>query len=211
MSKKSISFLFEGKMNIKYWILVGILALGIVFLTMDNCGNSDKYNKLKGEYNTYKTISRVIVAEAIQTINKQTEEIKRLDGKIDFLQGIIEVKDEDLAEIEEDLGELKREFKDLQECQIQYNKLVEGFNLCKSISADKDQVIFNLQEKYEAQVAVSLEYKSMYESVQKLTEIRTKQIKELENINRRLRLTSKFKTGIVITMAVVVAYSLLKD
>ena len=193
------------------WILVGILILGVVFLVMDNCGNDDKYNKLKGEYATYYTISKKIVQQSLETIDKQSEEIVALDKKLDSLQGIIKMKDKDLAEKEDELGELKREFADLEECQAQYDKLVAAFSLCKSISGDKDEVIFNLNEKYEAQVVISLKYKDMYESTIPLIDIHIKQVKELENINRRLKLTGKLKTGLVVAIAGVVLYSLLKD
>ena len=197
--------------NKSSWILVCILGLGIVFLGLDNCGDTAKYNKLKGEYQTYYTISKKIVQQSIETINEQGEEIIALDKKLDFLHGIIEVKDKDLADKKDELGKLQKEFDSLDECQGQYNKLVDAFTLCKAISSIKDKVIFSLNKKYESQVVISLEYKKMYKSVQELIDIRTKQVKELEKINRRLKLTSKLKTGIVLTMAGVVLYSLLKD
>jgi DNA repair exonuclease SbcCD ATPase subunit len=192
------------------WILVGLLVLGVVFLMLDNCGDTAKYNKLKGEYQTYYDISRKVVATSIAEIHEQDKEIVKLAKKITYLHGIIEVKDADLADKEEELGELKREFADLEECQQQYDKLVEAFTLCKSIVVDKDSVIFNLNKKYEAQVVISLNWEKMYKSVRPLIDIHLKQVKELENINRRLKLTSKLKTGIVVAMAGVVLYSLLR-
>ena len=33
----------------KYWVLVAILTLGVIIVTLDNCGDTVKYNKLKGE------------------------------------------------------------------------------------------------------------------------------------------------------------------
>ena len=197
-------------MKIKTVAVIVALSLAMVFLVMDRCGDTAKYNKLKGEYQAYYTISKKVVQQSIQAINEQGEEIEALDKKIEFLHGIIEVKDKDLADKEEELGELQKEFDSLDECQEQYNKLVEAFTLCKSINSDKDTLIFSLNEKYKAQVVISISYRDMYESVQGLADIRTKQIKELEKINRRLKLTSKLKTGIVITMAGVVLYSLLK-
>lgn len=193
------------------WILAGILFLGVVFLAMDNCGSTAKYNKLKGEYETYHAISKKVVQQSIQTINEQGEEIGALDKKIESLREIIEVKDKDLADKEEELGELQKEFDSLDECQGEYNKLVDAFTLSKAIGAMKDKIIFNLNEKYEKQVTISLEYKKMYESMLPLVDAHIKQVKELEKINRRLKLTSKLKTGIAITMAGVVLYSLLKD
>ncbi len=101
------------------WILVCILGLGIVFLGLDNCGDTAKYNKLKGEYQTYYEMSRVVIEKSIQEIHVQDKEIVALDEKVNFLLGIIEVKDKDLADKEEELGELKREFASLEECQQQ--------------------------------------------------------------------------------------------
>jgi len=199
------------KMNIKTVAVIVALCLAVVFLLMDKCGDTAKYNKLKGEYQTYYTISKKVVQQSIQAINKQGEEIEVLDKKIKFLHGIIEVKDKDLADKEEELGELQKEFDSLDECQEQYNKLVEAFTLCKSINSDKDTLIFSLNEKYEAQVVISISYKDMYESVQGLADIRTRQVKELEKINRRLKLTSGLKSGLAVVLAGVVLYSLLKD
>ena len=196
-------------MNIKYVTVIGLLIVAVVFLTMDNCGSTDKYNKLKGEYQTYYNISKVVIQKSIEAIDEQNDEIGILSEKLTYLHGIIEVKDADLADKEEELGELKRDFADLEECQEQYDKLVEAFTLCKSISVDKDSVIFSLNEKYDAQVVISLKYKDMYESIQPLVDIHTKQVKELENINRRLKLTGKLKTGIVVVVAGVVLYSLI--
>lgn len=197
-------------MNLKYWVLVAILALGVIFVTLDNCGNTAKYNKLKGEYQTYHEISRAVVEKSIQAINEQHDEIGILSEKLTYLHGIIEVKDADLADKEEELGVLKRNFESLEACQSQYDKLSIAFTLCKEIKADQKSVIFSLNEKYEAQVIISLKYKDMYESVKPLIDIHLKQVKELENINRRLKLTSKLKTGIVVAMAGVVLYSFLR-
>ena len=197
-------------MNIKYVAVIVALSLAIVFLAMDNCGNADKYNKLKGEYETYYKISRIVIKESIEAIDVQNDEIGILTKKLTYLHGIIEVKDADLADKEEELGELKRDFADLEECQGQYDKLVAAFSLCKEINADQKSVIFSLNEKYDRQVIISLKYKDMYESTLPLIDIHIKQVKELEIINRRLKLTSKLKTGIVVAMAGVVLYSFLR-
>ena len=198
-------------MNIKYWVLVAILTLGVIFVSLDNCGSTAKYNKLKGEYATYYNISRVVIKQSIEAIDEQDREIVALDEKLEFLYGIIEVKDADLADKEDELGELKREFADIEECQAQYDKLVSAFSLCKSIGVDKNTVIFDLKQKFEVQVTISLNYKDMYESIQPLADIHTRQVKELEKINRRLKFTSKLKTGFVVVGIGVVLYSLLKD
>ncbi len=197
-------------MNIKYVTVVVALSLAIVFLAMDNCGDTAKYNKLKGEYQAYYIMSRTVVQQSIEAIDNQNDEIGILTEKLTYLHGIIEVKDKDLAEKEEELGELRRDFADLEECQQQYDKLVTAFSLCKSIVVDKNDIIFNLTQKYKAQVVISLNYKDMYESVQVLVDIHTNQVKELEKINRRLKFTSKLKTKFVVIGIGVALYSLLR-
>ena len=197
-------------MNIKYVTVIGLLIVAVVFLGLDNCGDTAKYNKLKGEYQTYHEISRAVVEKSIQAIDEQNDEIGILSEKLTYLHGIIEVKDADLADKEDEIGELKRDFADLEECQAQYDKLVAAFTLVKSIVIDKDEVIFNLNQKYEKQALISIEWEKMYNSVQPLIDIHIKQVKELENINRRLKLTSKLKTGIVLAITGVVLYSLLR-
>lgn len=196
--------------DIKYFVIIGILVVGIVFLFLDRLGSTRKYDELQGTYEVYRAISKAVLQKATQAIEEQQVEIEKLDENIKWLHGIISVKDEELAEIEEDLGELKRDFASLEECQVQYNKLVEGFSLCKSISSDKDDVIFSLNEKYKSQLVVSNEYQNMYESVQGLVDIRTKQIKVLEGINKRLRLFSNVKTGIAIGLAGLIIFNMLK-
>ena len=198
-------------MNIKYVTVIGLLLVAVVFLALDNCGDTAKYNKLKGEYRTYYNMSRVVIKKSIEAIDEQNDEIGILSKKLTYLHGIIEVKDADLADKEEELGELKRDFADLEECQAQYDKLVEAFTLVKSIVVDKDEIIFNLNKKYDRQVIISLKYKDMYESTLPLIDIHIKQVKELENINRRLKLTGKLKTGIVLAISGVVLYSLLRN
>ncbi len=198
------------KTDLKYVTVIGLLIVAVVFLMLDSCGDTARYTKLKGEYEIYYTISKKIVQQSIEAIDTQNDEIGILVKKLTYLHGIIEVKDKDLAEKEDEIGELKRDFADLEECQAQYDKLVAAFSLCKSIGVDKDEVIFNLNEKYEAQVLVSLEWEKMYESMKPVIQASIKQVKELEKINRRLKFTSKLKTGIVVIGIGVVFYSLLR-
>jgi hypothetical protein len=50
----------------------------------------------------------------------------------------------------------------------------------------------------------------MYESMKPVIQASIKQVKELEKINRRLKFTSKLKTGFVVVGIGVVLYSLLR-
>ncbi len=198
-------------MNLRNVTVIGLLIVAVVFLSLDKCGSSRKADELKGEHKEAIEIAKVerIIKEEI--IKEQNEKIVVLNATIGKLNTTIVKKDSELAEIEEELGVIKRDFESLEACQSQYDKLVIAFTLCKSINVDKDTLMFSLNEKYDAQLVISISYKDMYESIQGVLVIRDKQVKELEKINRRLKLGSGLKTGIVLTMAGVVLYSLLKD
>lgn len=216
--------------NLKYWILVGILVLGVVFLAMDKCGSSRKADELKGEWEEASRIAKVERLIKEETIGEQKEKIEALNTTIVVQNTTIANKDKKLIGIEEKLGKLKKDFTSLEECQSQYNELVEGFNLAKGIIKElgkpieyydrhgikrikypEGSVTFKLNEKYERQVIISLEYKGMDETSQGLLVIRDRQVKELEKINRRLRLTSGLKTGFVIGLAAIVIYGIIKQ
>ncbi len=198
-------------MNLRNVTVIGLLIVAVVFLSLDKCGSSRKADELKGEY---KKAIEIAGAERIikeEIIREQEEKIVVLDTTIVALNTTITRKDGELAEIEEELGVIKRDFESLEACQNQYDKLVIAFTLCKSISANQDETIFYLTEKYNAQLKIKNQYKDMYGSIQGLVDMRTKQVKELEKINRRLKLTSGLKSSVAVVLAGVVLYSLLKD
>jgi len=216
MLKKSVPLLF--KMNIKNIIVVVALSLAIVFLLMDKCGSDRKADELKGEYK--KAIEIVEVEKRIkeETIKKQNKIIEKQDLLIAESRKEVEIKNTHISRLGNTVAELEDEFGNLTDKDEKIANLVsqisiwkQKFTLTQSIIADKDKIIFSLNEKYESQLKITNSYKAMYESIQGIVGIRTKQVKELEKINRRLKLTSGLKTGIVLTMAGVVLYSLLKD
>ena len=215
--------------NIKYIAVIVALCLAVVFLGLDKCGSSRKVDELKGQYKEASRIAKVerLIKEA--TIKEQAGQIKEQDAKIKELSSEAIKTNKDLAKGTGELGDLKKEFVSLEECQAQYDKLVIAFNFAMSIidklgmpieyydelgvkrvKFPEGSITFALNEKYEKQVRISLEYKGMDETSQGLLVIRDKQVKELEKINRRLRLASGLKSGLAVALAGVVLYSLLK-
>ena len=115
-----------------------------------------------------------------------------------------------VADLEEEFGNLTNKDAKISNLTKQVEVWKEKFNLSQSIISDKDAIIFSLTQKYESQVVISLEYKSMDETSRGLLDIRDKQVKELEKLNKRLRLTSGLKSGLAVALAGIVLYSLLK-
>jgi len=198
-------------------MLVGFLVLGIVFLVMDKCGDDARLQKLRGEYETHKNITKIIVQEAGRVIQEQDKKIGELDERIDFLNGIIEVKDEDLAELDDKVTDLEDEFETLKDKDEKIENLTkqvsvwkEKFGISQSIIKDKDKIIFSLSKKYEAQIWISESYKKMYETTlsdkKKLQQIVTAQDWQIG----KLKLTSRAKTGMVVLIGAYLIYDIVK-
>lgn len=204
--------------NIKNVAVVVTLSLAIVFLVMDKCGSSRKTDELKGQY---KEASEIAKAERIikeEIIKEQNKKIEEQDLLIAEANREVEIKNDHISSLGNTVAELEEEFGNLTDDEAKIDNLTkqveawkEKFSISQSIISDKDAIIFSLNQKYKSQMVISLSWEESYKSIQRLVEISEKQVNELEKINGRLKLTSGLKTGVVLTMAGVVLYSLLKD
>lgn len=204
-------------MNTKSLIVVIILCVAIIFLFLDKCGSSSRLDRLKGQYENALETARAEkeIKEAI--IENKEREIESLNGEITSLNEEIEEKEADNAELDEDVRELEQMFDKLDDKDAKIANLTEQvgvwkdkFSLAESIIADKDEIIFSLSEKFEAQLKISLEYKELYEGsmgrIKILEDIKKAQSSQIA----RIRFTSNFKTGIVLGLAGLVLYNLIK-
>jgi hypothetical protein len=204
--------------DLKFYIIIGLLALGLGFLWMDNCGGDKKLNKLQGSYDALLTVS---VRE-----KKESDEVRRKQGLIiaEKDEEIIKIKMEAIKEQGRLSGEItvkERKLEEVREQPLTINRLeteiviLEGqledwkgkFTLMKK---ERDALEFSLNEKYNAQVVISLEWMGLYESE---LELRIKGMEGMVECIKRLnrtKLTSKVKTGFVVGLAIFVGYSLLK-
>lgn len=204
-------------MNIKTVAVIVILCLAVVFLGLDKCGSSRKADELKGKYEEASRIAKVerlikeaTIKEQQGIIEKQDLLIAKTNEKVEIKNNLISSLGNTVTELEDEFGNLTDKDAKISNLTKQVEAWKQKFSISQSIISDKDAIIFSLTQKYESQVVISLEYKSMDEASRGLLEIRDNQVKELEKLNKRLRLGSGLKTGIVITMAGVVLYSLLK-
>jgi hypothetical protein len=204
-------------MNFKYWLLVGLLGLGIIFLGLDKCGSSKKADELRGQYEEASRIAKVERLIKEEVIKEQQGIIKKQDLLIVESRKEVEIKNSYISSLGNTVAELEGEFDSLTDKDEKIANLVtqvsiwkEKFTLAQSIISDKDAIIFSLTQKYESQLKISNSYKDMHESIQPLVEICTKQVKELEKINRRLKFTSKLKTGVVVSCALLFLYNMVK-
>ena len=204
-------------MNFKYWLLVCILGLGIVFLGLDKCGSSRRADELRGQYEEAREIAEVERRIQEATIREQQEKIAEAMSTIAKINENVAKKDRNIAELGNTITDLEEEFGNLPDKDEKIDNLTkqvnlwkEKFTLSQSIIQDKDEIIFQLSKKYKSQLKISNSYKDMYESVQGVLVIRGNQVKELEKINKRLRLTSGLKSGLAVMLAGLIVYNMIK-
>ena len=201
----------------KEYIVIIALCVAIVFLFMDKCGSSSKLDKLKGEYKEASEIAKVERLIKEEIIKEQKEEIEVLNTTIEVKNTTIAKKEQSNAKLDNQVADLEREFGNLEQQDAKIGNLMqqvevwkEKFSLAQSIIADKDEIIFSLTKKYNAQLIISNSYKDMYETfaqnTKKLQSIVTAQDWQI----RKLRLTSGVKTGIVLGLAGLVIYGVVK-
>ena len=204
-------------MNIKTVAVIVILCLAVVFLGLDKCGSSRKADELKGKYEEASRIAKVerlikeaTIKEQQGIIEKQDLLIAKTNEKVEIKNNLISSLGNTVADLEDEFGNLTDKDAKISNLTKQVEVWKQKFSISQSIISDKDAIIFSLTQKYESQVVISLEYKSMDEASRGLLDIRDKQVKELEKLNKRLRLTSGLKSGLAVVLAGVVLYSLLK-
>ena len=201
----------------KEFIIIIVLCVSILFLFMDKCGSSRKVDELKGQYKEASRIAKIERQIKEETIKEQQGKIEKLTNKIEVRNAEIVKKEQANVKLDGSVADLEREFDDLEQQDAKIGNLMqqvevwkEKFALAQSIIADKDEIIFSLTEKYDAQLVISNSYKDLYETLvvntKKLEKIVTAQDRQI----KRFRLTSGLKTGVVIGLAGLVVYGVLK-
>jgi chromosome segregation ATPase len=183
-------------------ILAGLLA---VFLAVRVMSVTDRYSILKGEYNA--------------KVEATTEAEKYAAGQIAALKTEITLRDTAIVKANDRIKALtlagNTASGHLSDLQAEYKKLVEyggdtaaqitnlnaqidawaaRFSLSESASAEKDKIIFGLQEKYAAQVSISASWESQFKAERTIRFDAEKLIRSLEWKVRAVRAKSTVMT-----------------
>jgi len=86
----------------------------------------------------------------------------------------------------------------------------DKFAIINTVVKDKDEIIFNLQGKYEAQVRISTYYEALWENTRVLMEKQKVRIKVLEGKQRNLQFGSTVKTIVIGGFIGYVGYGVIK-
>jgi chromosome segregation ATPase len=188
-----------------YPSLIIAASIAIVFLAVRVMSVTDRYSVLKGEYN-----AKVEAATASE---------KYAAGQIAALKTEITLRDTAIVKAQDRIKALTlagtAASGHLADLQAEYAKIVEmggdkdsqitnlnaqidawaaRFSLSESASAEKDKIIFGLQEKYAAQVSISASWESQFKAERALRFDAEKLIKSLEWKVRAVRAKSTAMT-----------------
>lgn len=215
--------LFKGiatKYLLKY-LIIGVLLMCALFFLLRSCSVTDRYSRLVGEYEALTKVQEEAESTAQINIENALENIDNLTNRNKGLTRRIELAEMEIVETDGDVARLESELIDAQDtgdkdAQIsnlteQVNTWKKRFTLARDIITDKDKIIFNLNEKYESQLRISVDFEKLY--------IAEKDLRQRGNVlldisSRKLR-TAKtggtFKTMVISVLGGYVAYKLIKD
>lgn len=201
-------------MKKKYIVIIAVLFGLLLLSAVDKCGRSEKYKKLEQENKILKKIqksSQEKIKNQSEEIQKTTERIRELESHVAEKNEALKNKGIRIEELEKSYDENAPQEKQITNLREQVQAWKEKFHIAENIIADKDRIIFSLTQKYEAQFAISEEWKTMYENELKLRENLESQIKVLEKQFRTVKFFSKVKTGLFTIIGGILIYQAIRD
>ena len=220
--------------NIVKYGLIAMLVFTILFLSVKSCNIYDNYSVLKGQYNLLQTENNTLIKVSQKEITEYQNTIAERDTKIKEISATIAVKNKKIQDLHiatqnlEDTLDfytlIPNEDK-IVNLQKQVKVWKKKFTISESIIKDLGQPIeyydehgvkkikypegsitFNLQEKYNTQLKISLNYKEMYEKSQQLVLLADKRLIIADRKIRNARLGSTVKTIVIGTVVGFVIY-----
>jgi len=202
----------NSKNIIRYGAYTAIVLL-ILMLGMKSCNIYDSYSVLKGQYELLQVENKELIKVNEQEIAEYQAKIADRNKKIEEIIATVALKNDKIqglhqitTNLEQELSNLVSNEDKIINLQKQVTSWKDKFTLIESIVKDKDEIIFNLQEKYNAQLKISLNYKEMYEQSQQLVLLADKRLKLADRKIRSVRLGSTVKTIVIGTVVGFVIY-----
>ena len=192
----------NSKNIVKYGVYIAIALILMLFI-VKSCNIYDNYSVLKGQYNLLQTETNALVKVSQKEIIEYQNTIAERDTRIKEISATVAVKNKKIQDLHIATQNLEDtlDFYTLipnEDKIVNLQKQVEAwkdkFAIISTIVKDKDEIIFNLQEKYNTQLKISLNYKEMYERSQQLVLLADKRLKLADKKIRNARLGSTVKT-----------------
>jgi chromosome segregation ATPase len=221
-------------------MVVGMLVVGYRSCTVYDKYSvlKGRYDALAEEYDTQKDNSQAQISHLRNIIAHKDEEIRTITSHILEKEGEISTLHAQTDKLEYAYATLDKKVASVDTLQAKVDNLIEQvnswkqkFTLAETIIKDlgepipvglnmvtgetiyeypEDSITFSLNAKYDAQVKISLEWKSMYDNevvLHNLSEVRRKMS---ERRIKGLRFGGTIKSGLILTLAGVVIYGLVQ-
>ena len=208
----------ETKTKINLSILVaGLVLLALIIVGFRSCDLYDKYSVLKGKYDALSEEYKAQRVKALADIEALRNNIAQKDEEIRNITSQIVEKEGEISSLHTQTGKLEEAYVALTDNEAKIDNLTqqvdawkEKFSLAESVIADKDAIIFSLNEKYESQVKISLNWETLYNNEVKLHALCSQRLKLADKKLRGLRFTGTIKNGLILGLAGVVIYGLVR-
>ena len=211
----------------KTWVkvLLAITLLAVFIIIGYKAWNSydkksvykGRYDALAEEYDTQRDNSKAQISSLRNIISQKDEEIRNKTSHIVEKAGEISTLHAETDELEYAYATLSSNVATVDTLQKRVDNLEtqvtiwkQKFSIAETIIADKDTIIFSLNAKYEAQVKISLEWETMYGNEVKLHSLCKQRLSMADKRVGGLRFGGTIKSGLIIGLAGVVIYGLLR-
>jgi len=199
------------------YVIVSIVLLALLWSGYEACNIHDGYSELKGKYDALLIIAAKRKSDAEIIITAQNDYIKQLSETIKGALKVIgdknselESKDADIIEVTEAYNLLESDTERVDNLLSQVNLWKEKFTLAEVIIAEQDSVIFSLNEKYNAQLKITVEYQDLYVNEQQLHALCIQRLGIAEKKLSGQKFISSVKSIIVLGLGGVIAVQVIK-
>jgi len=213
--EKTLEFLVKWKYA---FVVAGLIVLTVIVLGAINNYLGNKEDELRGYYEGKLAEATAEKAILTEEIAHKTAYIAQIDAENEIL---LETRVHDerrllvlLAQVEELQAEepIQPEL-EIEPLVVNLRLQIERMTLVierqEKIIIGNDEMIFNLTQKYSAQLIISEDYKKLYENESELHSLAVKRLTVSENRIKGLRFGSKIKTGIMVAVIGAGAYLLI--
>jgi len=196
------------------WVILALVLLTVAILVNRACTSDAESQYWKGMYDSEKELSDIKSDILLADIDKLNGVIESAQKAIELLTitrveqerriNLLEFERQDLVESEPSQPELESEPLVIN-LRAQIAKMSLVIYEQEQIIRGNDEIIFNLVEKYEAQLIISEDYKKLYENEQRLHFLAVKRLSVTENRVRGLRFGHSLKNaGFVIVIGTLI-------
>jgi len=200
-------------------IIAGFIALAIAsWLGLKSCRLTDNLSKLKGEYQVYKEKAiaeneklTTACENQITLINKLDKQIKDTEGDIAHKDEAIKNKSNQISALEKELAGISDKDAKIANLTKQVGDWKEQFSLAQAIIVDKDKIIYDWKQKFDAQVVKRDSWEKKYENEAKLRLVAEKGWKAAEWGIKTARLASNVKSLVILATGGYLVYRLIKE